>query len=92
MPKARAGEQVKRCLKMSGLEAEFSRWLAMAEAGDAEAQYQIASSYFTGVEIKKDMKAAAHWYEKAAQQGHVEAQYDLGPICRRQQDSSAATR
>ena len=50
--------------------------LKLAEQGDAEAQHNLALSYF--VAIFPNNKKAVYWWEQAAKQGHVDAQYFLG--------------
>ena len=53
---------------------------------DAAAQYELGASYATGNfdtwhrswQRPKDERAALRWYSAAAEQGHVEAQYNLG--------------
>jgi TPR repeat protein len=50
-----------------------------AEAGYAEAQFELAEEYRYGNEaLKSDRVAAAKWYIKAAEQGHADAQYMAG--------------
>ena len=44
-----------------------------AEQGDAQAQYELGQSYFTGWEKTQDYAKAAEWLGKAAAQGHTEA-------------------
>lgn len=60
---------------------EAEKWrLKAAEAGHAEAQYEIGSSYAykAGTEKKPELYAeAVIWYEKAAAQGNFNAQYHL---------------
>ncbi len=51
---------------------------ADAQAGDAEAQYKLAFLHVLGLYVPSDGKQVAAWLEKAAQQGHVYAQYQLG--------------
>jgi S1-C subfamily serine protease len=49
-----------------------------AEKGNAEAQFQLGSKYYTGwEEVAKDEKLAEFWYTKAAEQGHADAQTEL---------------
>ena len=45
-----------------------------AEEGDAEAQSMLGFEY----ELKQDLKEAAKWYRKAAEQGIADAQFRLG--------------
>lgn len=49
-----------------------------AENGDSEAQYQLGRHYDYGWGVERDALEAAKWYEKAAIQGHIEAQHSLG--------------
>lgn len=58
---------------------DFARVMASAKAGEAQAQYTLASRYTTGWGGHKvDAKLAFHWYIKAAEQGQKAAQYSLG--------------
>ena len=52
----------------------------MAESGDAEAQFQVARSYYIGDGVEEDEEEAVVWYRKAARKGHAEAMYRLG-VC-----------
>ena len=49
-----------------------------AEQGDAVAQYNLASSYATGKNAAKDLKAALYWFEKSASAGLPNAQTSMG--------------
>ncbi len=53
---------------------------AKAAKGNAESQYALALAHVGGLEVKHDLKAAAGWFKKAADQGHMESQYELGVI------------
>lgn len=53
-------------------------YLADAQAGDAEAQYQLGYLYEVGNGVKRDNHTAAKWYQKASQQQHEGAQLRLG--------------
>jgi TPR repeat protein len=48
-----------------------------AEAGDMEAQFNLALCYQTGTGIKVDKMATRFWLSKAAGQGHAEAVFLL---------------
>jgi TPR repeat protein len=53
-----------------------------AEGGDAEAQFQIAGSYWHSGHKNEAMAIeAALWLTKAADQGHADAQYRLSKMC-----------
>jgi TPR repeat protein len=50
----------------------------LAELGNAEGQYECGWSYEYGESIAEDKKEAMKWYMKAAEQGNVKAQIQLG--------------
>ncbi|WP_455211965.1 tetratricopeptide repeat protein, partial [Kaarinaea lacus] len=47
---------------------------------DAENQFHLANRYLTGNNLFKDERRAAYWFEQAAMQEHIEAQYKLGEL------------
>ena len=51
---------------------------ARAEAGDAEAQYNLGVSYAYGQGVPEDDVEAVRWFRLAADQGSADAQYSLG--------------
>jgi uncharacterized protein len=51
-----------------------------AEAGDPQAEYELARLYHFGEYGARDLPAAFKWYSKAAERGHVGAQYGLGTM------------
>ena len=55
----------------------FELWSALAEKGDAEAQYLVAYLYDDGLGVKHDLAEAARWYRMAAEQQHTYAQFNL---------------
>jgi len=57
---------------------DFSRLLKKAEAGNPDAQFQIALAYESGVEVGQDPDEAARWYRQAADHGNPAAQNNLG--------------
>ena len=48
-----------------------------AYTGDAEAQYKLANIFQKGIHVQKNATHAFYWYERAAKQGNVLAQYNL---------------
>ena len=67
-----------------------------AEQGDAVAQTELGSRYYSGRGISQDDAEAARWIRMAAEQGHAPAQYDLGLLYFRSRgvrgdDTEAAT-
>jgi TPR repeat protein len=53
---------------------------ALGEAGNMSAQIMLGALYNKGGAIPHDDKMAAVWFEKAANQGNAEAQYQLGNL------------
>lgn len=51
---------------------------AKAEAGDPEAQFELAWAYEQGKGVAQSYEEAVKWYRKAADQGYADAQYNLG--------------
>lgn len=47
-----------------------------------EAQYIIGFFYYKGIVLKSDDTKAAHWYLKAAENGHSQAQWRIGLLYR----------
>src|SRR6186713_3119556 len=60
--------------------AAIAQWRPLAEAGDADAQYNLGQAYKLGRGVPLDLRTAQGWYEKAARQGHPQAQAILGLI------------
>ena len=60
------------------LPKDFKSLKALAEKGDAKAQYDLGLRFYDGIGVEKDFKEAVKWFRKAAEQGHAEAQYNLG--------------
>jgi FOG: TPR repeat, SEL1 subfamily len=49
-----------------------------AESGSLPAEIELGARYMTGEGVPRDLAAAAHWYEKAAQRGEPNAQNQIG--------------
>ncbi|MBV8685882.1 MAG: SPOR domain-containing protein [Alphaproteobacteria bacterium] len=57
-----------------------AEWRPLADKGDADAQFDLGQAYKLGRGVPQDMRIAQSWFEKAAQQGHIQAQTMLGLI------------
>ncbi|HLK65628.1 MAG TPA: tetratricopeptide repeat protein [Bryobacteraceae bacterium] len=58
----------------------FNEWKAAADAGQAEAQFDLGVLYAQGLGVQRDLTAAERWYRKAAEQGNAEAEFALGQM------------
>jgi TPR repeat protein len=48
-----------------------------------QAQFELGERYYRGEGVPKDMAKAAEWWQEAAEQGNVSAQYSLGSMYHR---------
>lgn len=53
-------------------------WRPLAEGGDADAQFNLGQAYRLGRGVQISLATAKTWFERAADQGHVDAQTTLG--------------
>ncbi|MEO3429745.1 hypothetical protein AAFN88_12845 [Pelagibius sp. CAU 1746] len=58
-------------------ETALQEWLPLAEAGDAEAQYEVGRLFSAGKGVEKDKERARGFILRSAQQGYGAAQGDL---------------
>lgn len=49
-----------------------------AEAGNAQAQFELGKMYNSGRGQRRDVQEAVRWFREAAKQGHVKAFFHLG--------------
>lgn len=59
-------------------EVDEGKITALAEQGNAEAQYNLAMMLFNGELVLFGIDEAVDWLRKAAEQGHAGAQYMMG--------------
>jgi hypothetical protein len=64
----------------SAQEMDLDSLRARAEQGDAWAQLNLGAAYDNGIGTARDVEKAITWYEKAAEQGVAEAQFNLAHI------------
>ena len=66
-----------KAVRMHQFEQAFALFRQAADAGSAEAQYQLGNLYLQGRGTQKSADKAQYWFEQAAQQSHPGAQYGL---------------
>ncbi len=59
-------------------EAAVGIWRPLAEDGDADAAFNLGQAYRLGRGVPLNLAAAQTWFERAARDGHVDAQTTLG--------------
>jgi cell division septation protein DedD len=76
--------------------ADYARavtiWRPLAESGNADAQFNLGQAYRLGRGVKIDLGAAQTWLDRAASQGHVDAQATLGLLLFGNGDQTAGAR
>ena len=58
--------------------ADISSLRQDAEQGDAEAQFVLASNYYFGAGVEKNLTESVKWLRKSAEQGYTLSQHILG--------------
>ena len=53
-------------------------WRPLAEKGDADAEFNLGQAYRLGRGVATNLAAAKTWFERAANQGHLDAETTLG--------------
>lgn len=73
-------------INLNKISDKLKETIKLAELGVAQAQYELGLSCFSNTDFEsggnfiKDYSQAVKWYSKSAEQGHIEAQVQLG-IC-----------
>jgi len=60
--------------------AAVAEWRPLALAGDADAQFNLGQAYKLGRGVPADLAQAEAWYRRAAKQGHLQAEDNLGLV------------
>jgi hypothetical protein len=77
-PAGDAMDEARRAYKSGDYRTAYRIWRRLAEAGHAEAQFELALVYSKGRGVTKNLATGFEWFRKAAAQGHAVAQYNLG--------------
>jgi cell division septation protein DedD len=64
-------------------------WRPLADHGDADAQFNLGQAYRLGRGVTTNLALARSWLEKAASQGHVDAETTLGLLLFQNGDQAA---
>jgi cell division septation protein DedD len=68
----------------------IGEWRPLAQSGDPDAQFNLGQAYKLGRGVQPDLSAAMDWYRKAATQGHLRAEDNLGLLMFQQGDRAGA--
>ncbi|MEQ1510304.1 MAG: SPOR domain-containing protein [Sphingopyxis sp.] len=58
----------------------IAQWRPLANAGDADAQFNLGQAYKLGRGVTQDLAQAAEWFRQAANQGHLQGEDNLGLV------------
>lgn len=72
--------QASEAMRAGNYAEAFCIWRPQAEAGNAEAQYNLGWMYHNGYGLVIDDVRARRWWTRAAEQGHSDAQFALGML------------
>ena len=67
-------------------------WRPLAEKGDADAQFNLGQAYRLGRGVPTNLSAAQTWFERAANQDHLDAQATLGLLMFQSGDQAGGLR
>ena len=56
----------------------IAQWRPLADSGNADAQFNLGQAYKLGRGVPANAGLAQSWYQKAARQGHEQAQVNVG--------------
>lgn len=73
-------QQAQEDFKKGNHDAAIKEFTALGNAGNMSAQLMLGALYNKGGAIPRDDQKAVVWFQKAAQQGNPEAQYQLGSL------------
>lgn len=71
-------------------ERAIAEWRPLADAGNADAQFNLGQAYKLGRGVAADLPTATEWFRKAALQGHAQAGDSLGLALYQAGDKAAA--
>ena len=79
LPKYRMSDRPRSARDLnSAKEKPASAWRKAADAGDAQAQYELGFCHENGVGVEPDKVEAMKWFRRSAQGGYAPAQFLLG--------------
>jgi ankyrin repeat protein len=73
-------DEIEKLIRMRDYAQAASRLETLAETGDPEAQYRLASLYRAGKGVSKDLGKATELHRQSALAGYADAQYSVGQL------------
>ena len=73
-------EDVVAAMRIGDFAEAYCIMRPLAESGDADAQYNICWMYMNGYGLRVNDSLALEWWNKASDQGHVDASFSIGML------------
>ncbi|MCP4767249.1 MAG: hypothetical protein GY875_13355 [Gammaproteobacteria bacterium] len=80
-------EEIDKLIRLRDYPQAVSRLETLAESGDPEAQYRLASLYRVGKGVGKDLAKATELHYQSALTGYADAQYSYGQLVEKADNS-----
>ena len=80
-------EEIEKLIRLRDYPQAVSRLESLAESGDPEAQYRLASLYRAGKGVDKDLAKATELHYQSALTGYADAQYSYGQLVEKADNS-----
>jgi TPR repeat protein len=77
-------------ISLQAAEPDIQAVRKLAEKGDAWSQLNLGAAYDNGLGVKRDVEQALYWYQKAAEQGLAQAQFNLAHLLVSEEISAVA--
>jgi uncharacterized protein len=75
-------DAARKAMQAGNFAEAYCLWRTLAEAGDADAQYNLGWMYHNGYGLAIDDRAALRWWDAAAESGFADALYAIGNLHR----------
>ena len=88
VPSPTLADSAKEAYRSGDYATAFQEWTKAAEAGDADAQFNLGYMYENGQGVHQDLFAAIKWYELAARQNYPTSREMVDSVRRKIQDEN----
>lgn len=73
-------QDAREAMRAGNYAIAYCIWQPQADAGDANAQYNIGWLYHNGYGLAVDDQQALYWWQQAAEQNHIDARFALASL------------
>ncbi len=83
-------QEISKSIRVRDYSKAVKQLKPLIRSGDSEAQFLLAGLYRSGKGVEKNLDKAIELYEKASNNGHVDAQYSLASLLEKRGDITQA--